>query len=246
MGYGIKVSEPGFDVKTAEDKNLSLKSGMTLLKVFDSDTVSLSSGWTEVTHNLGYVPQFLVYVKDTGPNPDIYYLATADLGAAVARADTAKLYIKQQNANQTSAFYYIFYEPAETGTAPSVTPQLTYGIKVSQDGVDVHTANILQQTFNSEANCLKIVLDDTTTATNTTGTTLTVAHNQPVVPGYFVFYEVDNSGKWFPNFTQEDASGKNVRVNAYTDSTNLNIAITTDSSATVKVHYYLLADTAQS
>lgn len=243
LTYGIKVSEEDYDVNTAEDKNLSLKSGLTLLKVFDQDTLTLSSSWNEVTHNLGYIPQFLVFVKNTDVSPNRVYLATASFDRGVARADTAKLYIKKQGTNST-AYYYIFYEPAETGTAPEVVSTNKYGIKVSKDGVDVKTANILQQTFNSEKNSLKIGPNGSLTVT-TTGETRTIAHNLSVTPGYFCFFEVDNSGKWYPNFTTEDASGKNVCVAAYTDSTNLNITFSMDSSATVKVQYYILVDPGQ-
>jgi hypothetical protein len=238
--YGIKVSEPGYDVNTAGDKNLSLKTGMTLLKVFSSGTTSLSGTWTEITHNLGYVPQFLVYVKDTTPNPDAFYLGTADLGTAVARADTSKVYIKQQNANQTEAYYYIFYEPADTGTAPSIVSTNDYGMKVSKDGYSVHTANILQQTFNSEKNSLKIALEGDTSSTANGSRTVTVAHGLSVIPAYFVLYEVENSGRWYPNFTEDDVHGAIVK--AWTDDTNLNVQITTTSSQTVKIKYYILID----
>lgn len=238
--YGIKVSEPGFDVNSASDENLSLKSGMTLLKVFDTSTVALSAGFTEVTHNLGYVPQFLVFVKDTALTPDGVYLATADQGIAVARADTTKLYIKQNSATQTEALYYIFYEPTDTGTAPSVVSTNKYGIKVSVDGVNVRDANILQQTFNSEKNSLKIASDGEVTSTASGTRTVSEAHGLSVVPGYFAFYEVSNDGNWYPMFTESDITA--ARVVVWTDATNINFEITTTSNQTVKVKYFILID----
>jgi len=238
--YGMKVSEEGHDVFTAQDKNLSLKSGFTLLKVFDSGILTLSSGWNEVDHNLGYVPHFLVYTKDTTPSPDAIFLATGDLGIAIARADTSKLYIKQDDASQTEAYYYIFYEPTDTGTAPAVVSTSDFGIKISKDGFDVKTANILQQTFNSEKNTLKIVTDGEDSSTANGSRTLTIAHGLSVTPAYFVFYEVNNDGNWFSNFTESHLSG--AIVEARTNDTNLIIDITTTSSQTVKVKYYILAD----
>ena len=105
--WGIKVSEPGYDVKTAADKNLSLKSDLTLLKVYSSGTATMTGNQT-VAHNLGYVPQFLVFVKDSVPKST---LATGHVGYAVAYADTTNLYIIDIGTAAT-AKYYIFYEQA--------------------------------------------------------------------------------------------------------------------------------------
>jgi len=103
--YGIKVSEPGFDIATAADKNLSLKSDLTLLKVFSAGTATMT-GTQTIAHNLGYVPQFLVFVKDAVPKST---LATGHVGYAVAYADTSNLYILDIGSAAT-AKYYIFYE----------------------------------------------------------------------------------------------------------------------------------------
>lgn len=109
--YGIKVAYPGYDVATANDRQLSLKSGYTLLKVFASGTVSLSSGWNEITHSLGYIPQYLVWVTVSGQT----FFATGGGGgfeaSAMARVDTSKLYINYLGSGST-AYYYIFYEQA--------------------------------------------------------------------------------------------------------------------------------------
>ncbi len=241
--FGIIISKEGFDYTDTDDKNILLKSDLTLLKVFDSGTKSLTGSvgdFTTVAHSLGYVPQFLVYVKDTTPTPDAIYLATADLGVAVARADTSNIYIQKGNANQAEAYYYIFYEPANTGTAPSVVSTNDYGIMVTKAGKDIATANILEQTFNSEKNSLKIVTEDETTSTANGARTVTIAHGLSVIPAYFVFYEVANNGNWFSNFTEAHDTGAIVEARA--DATNLKIDITTTSSQEVKVRYYILAD----
>ena len=105
--YGLKVSVPGEDVKTATDINLSLKSDLTLLKVFSFGTATMS-GDQEISHNLGYIPQFIAFVTDGTDS----YLATGHTSYAVARIDSAKLYIKDtlDGGGATSAKYYIFYE----------------------------------------------------------------------------------------------------------------------------------------
>lgn len=242
--WGIKVSETGYDVKTADDKNLSLKSGMTLLKVYDQDSLSVSStGWNDVAHSLGYVPQYLVFVKDSSNN---VYLAKGYFGAislpvAISKMDAATMSIYKTDSGLV-AFYYIFYEPVDTGTAPSITETNNYGVKISKDGVDVNSANILEQTFNSEKNSLKIIADDFSTSTASGGRSITIPHGLDFRPGFLVFYEVDNSGYWLFDDTREDLSGKGVSIASYADATNLNISVYSTSSATVKVHYYILAD----
>jgi len=111
VNYGIKVSEPGYDVKTCDDINLSLKSDFTLLKVFSSGSIALN-GDQIIVHNLGYVPQFLVYVYYSPDGTSI--LATGHTSFAVARIDSTNLYIqdKYKGYSATSAKYYIFYEQA--------------------------------------------------------------------------------------------------------------------------------------
>lgn len=247
MGYGIKVSEIGYDVNTADDKNLSMKSGMTLLKVYDQGNISLNSAefGNTVAHSLGYIPQYLVFVKDSGT---VYlshgYFGLLSLANAIAKINITTLYV-YQTAVGAVAFYYVFYEPVDTGTAPSIDTDNNYGIKVSKDGVDVKNANILQQTFNSEKNSLKIINDGTSSITTSSGT-ITIPHGLAFIPGFLVFFEVDNSGYWLFEGGSEDLSGKNVYVSAECNSTNLLISINADSSAVVKVHYYILADPGES
>lgn len=62
--YGIKVSKPGYDVKTAAANNLVFSSEYSTLRVKQqgSGTVKHSTGRTvTIAHNLGYVPMFLVH-----------------------------------------------------------------------------------------------------------------------------------------------------------------------------------------
>lgn len=62
--YGFKVSQPGFDVKTATPSQLVFSSKYQTLKVKQqgSGTITDSGGRTvTIPHNLGYVPMFLVH-----------------------------------------------------------------------------------------------------------------------------------------------------------------------------------------
>lgn len=109
--FGIKVSQDGYDVKTASEINLLLKSDFNLLKVKTSGIINMSSSvtWYAVYHGLGYVPHFLAFYKKSSGR---VYLCTGSSGSAIARADNSYVYVKNEDAINTTAYYYIFYELA--------------------------------------------------------------------------------------------------------------------------------------
>ena len=91
LDYGIAVSQPGYDVKTATDTQMVLTSKLNTLKHYIVGTTSIliPLGTTTqthfnvtITHNLGYVPAIRIFPND-GTNassislvqPEIYPLA---------------------------------------------------------------------------------------------------------------------------------------------------------------------------
>jgi len=244
MDYGIKVSQDGYGIDTTDATKLIFETNSNLLKVRMSGATTFNGAtFASVTHGLGYVPQFLVYIEDVTTS-DRMRLATAHFDYGLAKSDTTKLYFYAPGAGTYKVYYYVFYEPADTGTAPAFTPTSDYGIKVSKDGFGVKTANILQQSFNSEKNCLKIAKEGNVSYTGDGGS-VTVAHDLAYIPAWMAWYEVDNSGSWFPQYVREQLSGKSVTVYPYTDGTNFVADIAANSSATVKVHYILFIDPGQ-
>jgi len=241
--YGIIVSETGFSVHTAADKNLALKSGFKLLKVFKEGAVANASPIEDIAHDLGYLPQFLVWVDDdTGIKSAGAGLATGNDDFALAYADTADLRVFTTNGGDIK--YFIFYEPLATGTAPVVVSTNDYGIIVTEAGKGVSTANILEQTFNSEKNSLKIAVNDNEFHTVNTSYSFLIAHGLSTTPGYLIYFEVDSSGKWWSENEKDTLSGKNVELNAWTTGTFLVASLTSSASCTVKIVYYILADPA--
>lgn len=241
LSVGIKVSEQGHDVKTAEDKNLSLKTGFSLLNVLKEGSLTSGSGTETVSHGLGYEPQFLAWVFENGGVKD------QGTGLATGLDDFGTAFIDDSDLNiftdpGDGIRYYIFYEPLDTGTASGISKEITYGIKVSKDGFDVKNANILQQTFNSEKNSMKIFTNDTDSHTVNTSYNFLIPHNLSTNPGYLLFFEIDNSGYWFSENMTDTLSGKNVNVSSWTTDTFLVVSCNSDSSCTVKLKYYILAD----
>jgi len=102
--YGIKVSEAGHDIATAEDINLCLKSDFRLLKVSASGNLNLSAGWNNIAHGLGYAPQFLVFLNATAGS----YMGVGEYNyLAKATATNVSIY---KPGDASTAYYYIFYE----------------------------------------------------------------------------------------------------------------------------------------
>lgn len=80
--YGLKVSQEGFDVRSASDDELVMSSGFNLFKIVASGSVvpndgnlntgganyGSSSSTVTVAHNLGYVPAVLAFYSIEGIN----------------------------------------------------------------------------------------------------------------------------------------------------------------------------------
>lgn len=115
--YGIKVSNTGYDVYTAADKNLSLKSSINIFKVSDdgSGTVA-ASGTVTVAHGLGVIPFFLAFMEDTAGKMRIVngsgFIASEQFDG---HANTTNLVLRNRDgANAKDYFYYIHYDPQPT------------------------------------------------------------------------------------------------------------------------------------
>jgi hypothetical protein len=61
--YGMRVSKPGFDVKSTSPKNLAWSSEYPSPIIHKIETGTFTSGVSKtVSHTLGYFPQFFVYI----------------------------------------------------------------------------------------------------------------------------------------------------------------------------------------
>ena len=72
--YGIKISKPGYAIKTTEIKNQVFNSSANSLKIWMAGSVNISVsektpyegtgiGDADIAHNLGYAPFYLCYFK---------------------------------------------------------------------------------------------------------------------------------------------------------------------------------------
>jgi hypothetical protein len=125
MSYGLKVSKPGHDVKTAADKDLVYSSEWATFTVFAANSGSISYSTGSVTtvtinHNLGYRPAFTVYTEVPFVSGFVQTPIVIPGGvdrSCIARVTTTQLIIRWaagfHSSNATFAYrYFIYYNRA--------------------------------------------------------------------------------------------------------------------------------------
>jgi len=137
MSYGIKVSLPGVDVKSASIKDLSLTSDFASQKGLLFDRVSYTfsgapnSKQTLVTinHGLGYIPAFWAYFQDKSSNSNRYDMVPYVAQDSDGFFETITLYMDTQDlkfifesenssppdksGDEFIFKYYVFYDDAD-------------------------------------------------------------------------------------------------------------------------------------
>lgn len=136
--YGIKVSQEGFDVRTATDDQLVMSSGFNMFKIVDTGTASYSGGsiasgskdTVTIPHSLSDTPAFLIYTTSPAifghggglvQTPLMYAVSGTSVINLYGRADTSNLYIDFLNVSASTQDltgftwnfkYYILVETA--------------------------------------------------------------------------------------------------------------------------------------
>lgn len=124
-----------------------------------------------------------------------------------------------------------------------------YGIKISKPGYDIDNASIANQIFNSQKNCIKL-----SQITGTVSSTLgyyeseihEIVHGFNFTPGFLVWFEIDNNGKWFFMYTGKQAGiyAGTITAVPYSDDTKLYIELSNQDNDphTIKAHFVVFAD----
>jgi hypothetical protein len=125
--YGVKVSKPGYDVKTAPDNQLLFTSKKTMFKVqsegeFELDNTRSVPGdfamddqlYHQVTHNLGYPPAFLCFGRLFGQE-HCYLSLSGSLSSwpidGGSRVNSTLLDVS--SVHHDTFYFYIFIDPVE-------------------------------------------------------------------------------------------------------------------------------------
>lgn len=238
QNYGIRVSIPGKDVLTATDEELSLKSDFTLLKVVQNGRGTLgTTGIGTISHNLGYVPQFLVYMNNNATSTS---LCKGDLlTAGVAIADGTNLYVIQ--GGTATYNYYLFYESTDGTASSGSSSSNNYGMKVMNTGFDISNKILNNQTFNSEKNCLKIAAQGSQTFTGTASgfTGLSITHNLGYFPGYLYWYKIGTDTKYYSGDMQQSGS---INFTSQIGTQYFDLSFYYSGSYTANIYYVLFVE----
>ena len=109
--YGFKVSQAGYDVKTATDLQLVYASKFWSLAAVTHATGTIGGGGTGIAHSLGYTPAFLLFVSDTDGQGESGYMLANNVGIqgvdnVVAYADNSEIRIDGGGGNNYSLFIF--------------------------------------------------------------------------------------------------------------------------------------------
>lgn len=178
--YGIKVAPAGFDVKTVTDVNSRFTSKFRYMKVYKWDTVTFTTDGSgdytkEIAHDLGFAPAFDVFVKGTASFP--FLTATTysnswfpiggsnrwfdqnEAGGLFAYSDVNKLYIQAKGVFKGETItvkYYLLVDPIQEFTSSSnIAMTGDYGMKISETGHEVRTADEYNMLFSTKYKSLQ-------------------------------------------------------------------------------------------
>lgn len=126
MNYGFRVSQSGYDVKTATDPQLVVSSKYNSYKIpttlQGSSTLSINSfsqATLQITHSLGYIPAWDAWYKDDGGNWHSVFEQDEVAGVTsinatdnpqVADSTTIKITLTNSSGGTlTATIYYIIF-----------------------------------------------------------------------------------------------------------------------------------------
>lgn len=169
--HGVRVSKPGFDVKTCDDIDCVYSSKYNSWKILDHGNTTVNTTAT-VAHGLSFSPAAIVYhnYTDREGNGGKYIQAGfqdyQDTGFGV---DGMNYWTDTTNLNLVStknltAYYFIMMDPAETGS-DSTADSKKFGVRITQDGKDVFDAEDSECSLTSKFKTLKESESGATTIT---------------------------------------------------------------------------------
>lgn len=244
---GFKISKPGFNIGSPK-KDLVYTSERDTLKYFPvmAGGVTLSSSSSTITHNLGYVPAFLIwYYNPYSEGWEISRSYSFDL----ATVDNTELVITGSSGD---IFYYvIFINPVESDP-DRVVVENNFGMKISKDLIRVDSLNVHDLSFYSglahlmEVKTLSFEVEITEAMITTVDpefpgmpythyiehTSVGVPHGLDYTPGFIGYVEAGSSEyMMLPYGTGSDVTGETATCIGKVDDTNCWISYSSSQSS---------------
>lgn len=219
--YGIKIAQPGYDVRTAKDYNLIFNSSWPSLAIVYDQIVSVtydsfgSPTPATVTHNLGFYPLTMSWqFSDSTQTVSLGRPPTGQVNVGqnqffmpIAAAFSATIYynIKAYNVDITAPQTYNYLQPPAVNNIYDPT----YGIKVSKQNLSIQSTDMRNFILHSRCpspQVLAIVTEKTpynsTTGTGNNNGTLYYQNPQGYLPWVFGYGLTTVSGQqvytWAP------------------------------------------------
>lgn len=241
MMYGIKIAKPGFNVRTADPKDLILSSEFNSIKIKEVKQTQFTKtgapGETfEIAHTLGYTPGYIAFVRigtrwwgDIGEDP-------VSGMKWISWIDNGKFYIYCTSGASTVFTVRVYLMIDESDDAEAQTQFANpYGIKIAQPGVNVRDAYDQELVFASNFLTLKHVATASFTYTASAGEQ-TVAHGLDFIPAWSAV--ADSVGLGFVVPLPYLLVGSH-EIHVWSDATNIGVRIETilpgGETATIKV-----------
>jgi len=102
--YGIRISKNGYDVKTCDDVDCVLSSSYYNQIIHKQGHQPHTSG-IMISHDLGYVPNYLAFIKPTGED----YITNTDAGGfRITSVNENYLFFKSEFSAEVELYYIIF------------------------------------------------------------------------------------------------------------------------------------------
>jgi len=196
--WGVKVSQPGYNVKTCADRELLFSSSFKTLKIEKEGLIVVNPGESGlISHNLGYYPAFIIY-KKTG---SIWNISSSGYGSI----DTSNLNLYVPPVNPITYYYYIFKHRLDSVidqtninlTPTSVKNAGDYGLKISKEGKNITNGNI---DMNITSGLKTHIIHRSGYGTSTLDD-VTISHNLGYIPMHLAYCKKDTDTKVSINFS---------------------------------------------
>lgn len=193
--WGVRLSQFGYDVKTAADYQLIFSSSWPLLKIEhqSSFTIPNPAATATYTHGLGYPP--LVLLFDNTTYPSLPFSAAT----GTVKIDSTKISININSANVSTPFtgYLVVFRhsleqnyqaPIINGVQGGFTSEHDWGLKISKTGKDVSSTDLRDFVIHSSTR--SPMIQNVTwgpLASNGTDFTLVATHSLNYGPWFLCF-----------------------------------------------------------